>query len=207
MLQKVGKRFLVRARFTWRSLFDDQFLLVTNTLTGGSLLAMGDVVQQSWEIHKEQSKVLDWKRIGYTFVMGCSTGPLLHHWYGRLDSAYAGRAMNTVVKKVLADQLIISPIIGIWYFIGMGLMEGDTLAEGWKDFKGKFWEYYKADCCVWPPVQMFNFYYVSPKYRVMYINVISLGWDVFLSYLKHRVSQPHRRLKRHFASRIVLLIV
>ncbi|KAE8294019.1 Mpv17-like protein 2 [Larimichthys crocea] len=142
MLPRAGKEFLVRIRFSWRPLFQGRYLLLTNTLSGGGMLALGDMLQQSREISKEPDRVRDWRRTG------------------------------------------------------MGLMEGHTLSEGWEEFKDKFWEFYKADWCVWPAAQMINFYFLSPKFRVVYINFITLGWDTYLSYLKHRDSSPMYSRKR-----------
>lgn len=45
-------------------------------------------------------------------------GFIEHYWYRWLARMYVGRTMKAVAQKVLVDQIICAPGIGVWYFMG-----------------------------------------------------------------------------------------
>ena len=47
---------------------------------------------------------------------------------------------------------------------------------------------FQFDWIIWPPSQYINFKYVPAAARVLYVNIITVVWDIFLSYIKHNVN-------------------
>ena len=89
-------------------------LLLVNTGTCCTLYTVGDVIQQ----HIEGRDNLDWARMGRMATLGFCMGPLNHYWYLYLDRFLPGATGKIVLKKVLADQIVMAPICCSVFYIG-----------------------------------------------------------------------------------------
>uniref|UniRef100_A0A2M4BYA1 Putative conserved plasma membrane protein n=1 Tax=Anopheles marajoara TaxID=58244 RepID=A0A2M4BYA1_9DIPT len=171
----------------WNQLFG-RYLLVTNTVSSGVLMLIGDVAAQEIELRRDHLATTagyDQRRLFNMTLVGLSQGPLHHYLYKWVDAFLPGASIRTVFKKIGIDQFIISPIFIITYMYSAGLLEGASVESCTTEVRQKYWTIYAADWLVWPPTQFINFYLLGPKYRVLYINGITMLYNVFLCYIKH----------------------
>lgn len=165
-----------------RRSFSGRNLLITNTVSGAGLLVLGDLLQQ----RREGGDGHDGLRSVRMFLVGLSQGPPHHYWYSLLDKKLVGKSMKTISQKILADQLLAAPFFAITFIYGASLLEGHSLGECWTEFKEKFPTIYLFDWVIWPPTQAVNFLLIPAQYRVLYVNCVTVVWDIFLSYMKHK---------------------
>jgi len=182
-------KLITIAKNTWKASFG-KHLLVTNVVSSGGLLILGDFLQQKLEISKDGKQTFDKERSARMGLVGLSQGPPHHYWYLYLDKLLPGKSNNVISKKILADQIIAAPFFAITFIYGACLLEGKSLGSCWLEFKEKFPTIYLFDWCIWPPTQAINFAFVPAPYRVLYVNGVTVLWDVFLSYIKHKTDEP-----------------
>lgn len=168
--------------------FSDKYLFYTNITISLTLSSVGDIMEQTYEVYTDEIEKYDLKRTMHMGFSGIGVGILCHHWYKILDRFIIGKSFDMVVKKVLLDQLLFSPIMIITFFGSLAIFEKEPLANFQEEVRDKFITLYRAEWMVWPPAQVINFYFLPTRYRVLYDNTISLGYDVYTSQVKHNKS-------------------
>ena len=83
----------------------------------------------------------------FTFFISKGLGLPHHFWYSFLDKVLPGAALLTVAKKIVLDQATFSPFANFFFFMGHGLLEGNSVQHSWKEFKTKFPLVYKVILC------------------------------------------------------------
>ncbi|CAG0913668.1 unnamed protein product [Notodromas monacha] len=158
-------------------------LMVTNVALSVGLSTFGDAIQQRYS--KGIGGHWDVRQSGHMGAAGASVGWCCHHWYNYLDNVLPGRSSRILIKKILVDQVIFSPIIILVFFVTVGVLERETFASITSEFVEKGKKLYTAEWFIWPPAQFVNFYFVPTRFRVLYDNTISLGFDIYTSSVKY----------------------
>ncbi|KAI9497862.1 integral membrane protein mpv17 pmp22 family [Zychaea mexicana] len=175
--------------FTWYSRALSRRPILVQCITTAFLFGTGDVIaQQAVEKrgfeHHEVSRTLRMAGFG-----GAVAGPVLSTWYRFIELNVKGSTpLNALVKKVAADQLLCAPIFIAGFFSAQGLLEGKSIAQIQEKLENGYTTAVLANYKIWPAVQFVNFYFTPLNHRLMVSNVISLGWNAYLSYMNQQSS-------------------
>lgn len=89
-------------------------------------------------------------------------------------------ANGTIAARVAMDQGLFAPCaIGV-FLSSMAVMEGGSVGE---KLDKNYVNALSTNYMVWPFVQAVNFKFVPLHHRVLFVNIISIGWNCYLSFL------------------------
>lgn len=166
----------------------------TKSITSFFTFGLGDFICQSVESKFDkkpdnkliEAKPYNWKRIFKQCIFGVIMTPYLHIQYNILIPKFFPNpgAMNTA-KLLFYDQTVNASVFLLAFFTYMDLLNDVDLATSLKNTYVKFFPTIVANWKVWPGVQLFNFTMVPPEYRVLFVNVVAIGWNTYLSYVQN----------------------
>ncbi|GMH05294.1 hypothetical protein Nepgr_007134 [Nepenthes gracilis] len=154
--------------------------LRTKAITAGALSGVSDVVSQKLSgIQKIQLRRLLLKVLfGFAYL-----GPFGHFLHMFLDKFFKGKKdKKTVAKKVVVEQLTVSPLNNLLFMIYFGLV-----VEGrpWIHVKSKLKKEYPSvqltAWTFWPVIGWINHQYVPLQLRVVFQSMVAFCWGIFLN--------------------------
>jgi len=169
--------------------------LLTKSLTSCATNAFSDVLCQKIIITAKEeendmtspSPSINRERLGQAAVTGLVwSGPVTHYWYkllfGKLTISIKEPIIGLVVQ-ILLDSIIFSPITVSGYFTLRSIMEGSGI-DGIKDkLSTRLVKTVLGAWKFWPAANIVNFGFIPLEFRVLYMNVLSVFWSFYLTYV------------------------
>jgi protein Mpv17 len=155
--------------------------LLTSSVTTAVLFATGDITAQQL-VEKRGFKGHDLTRTGRMALYGGFVfGPVATTWFGFLarNVTLRNRRLETLAR-VAVDQCVFAPVMIGVFLSSMATMEG---VSAQKRLEKTWWPALKTNWLIWPFVQFVNFTYIPLPHRVLFANIISIGWNCYLSWV------------------------
>ena len=109
-----------------------------------------------------------------------------HYFYGFLDSTLPGNSGATVAEKVLIDQVFWAPVFTLIFFGYNLFLEGKSVPEFVDKCKADLFVGVRGSWSFWGPAHAVNFALIPPAQRLLYINVLQVIYNIFLSFLGNK---------------------
>ena len=189
----------------------DLAALRTDVVTAGALGCAGDFICQNGV---EGQGSMDLRRLfavsafeamymGGVFHFLCQMFPLVVCAVGRSLPARFGLAQKLQATGsaahafgcAIADNLHDGTCMIPSYFLGVGMLQGDTFAQSARNLRAEWRSAYAVDTLFWLPVMSANFALVPAQYRVRTMAAANTAWSVIIDYMAHR-SKPKTRDER-----------
>ncbi|KAI0271248.1 hypothetical protein BC834DRAFT_858433 [Gloeopeniophorella convolvens] len=184
--------------------------LAAQCATSAVLFGAGDVIaQQAVERRGTKHDLARTARLA--FYGGALFGPPVSKWIGFLSRLRFATPAKAAVYSTFIDQTVMAPLVVGWFFTSMSIMEGKgasgvidslntmyapTLLRGWSVASIShshcthiIHDIQRSHRLVYTPTQMINFSVVPPQFRFVFVGVVSLFWNTYLSVVNARSSK------------------
>ncbi|KZV75264.1 hypothetical protein PENSPDRAFT_673903 [Peniophora sp. CONT] len=154
--------------------------ILGSSLSSAVLFGAGDVLAQ--QAVEGKGKNHDFARTGRLAAYGgVIFGPPVSAWFGILSRLQFSSPAKGVIYRTFLDQTLMAPLAVGTFFTVMPLIEGLGFDESKKRLSTNYAPTLVRNWMVFVPAQLVNFNFVPPQLRFVFIGVISLFWNTYLS--------------------------
>ncbi|KAK5644606.1 hypothetical protein RI129_005906 [Pyrocoelia pectoralis] len=119
--------------------------------------------------------------LAYTVYGLLFGGTIPHYFYGFLENTIPERASLGVLKKLLIERLIFSPIYHAFTLYMIARLEKKTHRQAMKQLEHLYWPVLSSSWKYLSLIQFLNFQFVPPLLRVLIVNLIGFFWTIYIA--------------------------
>jgi protein Mpv17 len=99
-----------------------------------------------------------------------------------------GNSLSATIKKVFVTQTVFGTFGCALFYFTLALTEGKSINKSVEEVRNKTWPTLLVAWRFWPFISFINFMFIPPNFQVAFVNVISIFWNTYMSYMKnHKV--------------------
>ncbi|KAG7393395.1 hypothetical protein PHYPSEUDO_009599 [Phytophthora pseudosyringae] len=141
-------------------------------------MAKDNVVQDDRLMSESAAKTVRMMVWGGLFL-----SPMMHTWYNLMEKVFVGTGKLVAAKKVVADMVFVAPQMPIWFFTTTGVMAGTPPRQALDGAVEKQPMMLLANYMLWPAANSITYGVMPLEYRLLFANVVNVGWASVLSYM------------------------
>ncbi|KAH8827047.1 hypothetical protein DL96DRAFT_1710198 [Flagelloscypha sp. PMI_526] len=158
------------------------------SVSSAVLFAIGDIIaQQCIELRGFQHDFL--RTLRGAFFSGAIMGPPLTLWFTYLNNLRYGGKTQSAIWKVFLDQILISPVILLSFFVFMSILEFKP-SEILERLHKAYFSSLIRGWMVFFPTQLFNFFLIPAHLRLVFVNIVAMFWNTYLSLVNNALNVP-----------------
>ncbi|KAG5719401.1 Protein SYM1 [Termitomyces sp. T112] len=158
--------------------------LLASCGTAAILFGGGDVIAQ--QAIERKGKNHDFARTArLTFYGGVIFSLCMTKWYQFLNSIKFASPTKAIVARVCLDQVVLTPVAVPFFFGSMSILEGKP-HEAVERIQANYFPTLIRNWGVFLPTQIINFAIVPHHLRFVFVSVVSLFWNTYLSAVNAR---------------------
>jgi len=183
-LKTLGRQLLLRRVLRAYDAALQRMPLRTKAVTASLISATGDCMVQ--QLSKIGDVEIDGLRLARQAVWSFFLSPFVHLEYNVLARVPPVGPIPAKAVSVMISQLCFSPMIHVAYFGWVSSASSGfsrSLREVRADVDARLWPALQASFVVWPAATLFNLAYVAMPYRVLFTNVVGMGYGMLMSWM------------------------
>lgn len=157
--------------------------LLTKMVTSSVIFAIADLVQTKIEAYYSGLPFsLSLLRLFKSAAVGgLCAAPTLHFWYSRTLPGIVPQ--KSVIRKTLLDQAIFAPYFLLFLLGSRCFVRGNSVSETKSRISKEFNRDIIENWKFWPLAQFLNFLLIPMKFQILYVNVLGVAWQSYLTRL------------------------